>query len=609
MLGERSEQRGLWEADRLYLDHVGKDTFYGLLASQRGRLFRDADFAEFYCADNGRDSVPPSLLATALLLQSHDKVSDAEAKARADFDLRWKVALGIEVEDRPFAKSTLQVFRAQLILHDKVREVFESSLRLARESGYLKKRSMKVALDTTNILGRGAVKDTFNLLADGIVKLMRALAAVEKSSVKEWGKGRGYEGYLGSSVKGEAAIDWSDKGARQALLAGIVGDADRLLELSRLAQGELPEDSAERQQIVDAAQLLGQLLLQDIERKSGDGDGDDGVSLKDGVSRDRMMSVHDPEMRHGHKSSSKRFDGHKAAIVVDTDTQLITAVEVLPGNAPDNLGALELVEQSEANTGVPVEEAMGDAAYGDGATRQTFADVGRKLVARVPGRPDRKHFPKDDFVIDLAAGSCTCPAGQVTHTIVPAGKRTDGTGQVHRLRAFQFDGAECRTCPLRSQCIAAKGRKGRRVLIHPQEGLLQEARALQQSAAYDEYRARRVAVEHRLARLVQLGIRQSRYFGRVKTRFQLYLAATVANLTLVAGKSGLSDSVGGGAEAHRAVLSAVRSDVQAVSHGVVANATAIFGAVRLGQLWSQILFVSALLPKSPSPTRAFRPGF
>ena len=609
MLGERSDQRGLWEADRLYLDHVGRDTFYGLLASLRGRLFRDADFAEFYCPDNGRDSVPPSLLATALLLQSHDKVSDAEAKARADFDLRWKVALGIEVEDRPFAKSTLQVFRAQLILHDKVREVFESSLRLARESGYLKKRSMKVALDTTNILGRGAVKDTCNLLADGVVKLLRALAAVEKSSVKEWAKAQGYEGYLGSSVKGEAAIDWSDRKARQALLAGIVADADRLLELSRQAQGELTKDGEERQHIVTAAELLGQLLLQDIERKSGDGDDDDGVSLKDGVSRDRMMSVHDPEMRHGHKSSSRRFDGHKAAIVVDTDTQLITAVDVLPGNAPDSLGSLELVEQSEANTGVPVEEAMGDAAYGDGATRQTFADADRKLVARVPGRPDRKHFPKDDFVIDLAAGSCTCPAGQVTHTIVPAGKRTDGTGRVYRLQAFQFDGAECRTCPLRSQCIAAKGRKGRRVLIHPQEGLLQEARALQQSAAYDEYRARRVAVEHRLARLVQLGIRQSRYFGRVKTRFQLYLAATVANLTLVAGKSGLSDSVGGGAEAHRVVLSVVPSDVQAVSHGVVANATAIFGAVRLGILWTVILLKPALLPKSLSPTRAFRPGF
>ena len=478
MLGERSDQRGLWEADRLYLDHVGRESFYGLLASMRGRLFRDADFAGFYCPDNGRDSVPPSLLATALLLQSHDRVSDAEAKARADFDLRWKVALGIEAEDRPFAKSTLQVFRAQLILHGKVREVFESSLRLAGESGCLKGRGMRVALDTTNILGRGAVKDTYNLLADGIVKLLRALAAVEQAPVREWAQAGEYERYLGSSVKGEAAIDWSDKRARTALLSGIVADADRLLELSRQAQGELPEDGEERQRIVAAAELLGQLLLQDVERAEG------GVSLKDGVSRDRMMSVHDPELRHGHKSSSRRFDGHKAAIVVDTDSQLITAVEVLPGNAPDNLGALELVEASEANTGVPVAEAMGDAAYGDGDTRQTFADAGRTLIARVPGRPNRTHFPKEDFHIDLEAGSCTGPAGQVTRTMAPAGRRTGQTGRTYRLQAFRFDAAVCGVCPLRSQCVAAKPGTGRTVQLHPQEALLQQARALQQSEAF-----------------------------------------------------------------------------------------------------------------------------
>ena len=164
-----------------------------------------------------------------------------------------------------------------------------------------------------------------------------------------------------------------------------------------------------------AAELLGQLLLQDVERT------DDGVSLRDGVSRDRMLSVHDPEMRHRHKSSSRCFDGHKAAIVVDTDSQLITAVEVLPGNAPDSLGSLELVEQSEANTGVPVDEAMGDAAYGDGDTRQAFADAGRTLIARVPGRPNRSHFPKEDFRIDLEAGTCTCPAGNVARESGPPG--------------------------------------------------------------------------------------------------------------------------------------------------------------------------------------------
>ena len=175
-----------------------------------------------------------------------------------------------------------------------------------------------------------------------------------------------------------------------------------------------------------------------MERKGNNGDGDDGTGLKDGVSRDRMMPVHDPEMRHGHESSSWRFDGHKAAIVVDTDTQLITAVAVLPGNAADNLEALELVEESEANTDVAVDEALGDAAYGDGDTRQAFADAGRTLIAWVPGRPNRKHFPKDDFRIDLNEVTCTCPAGRVTRKLLPAGKRTDSTGRTHRLQAFRL---------------------------------------------------------------------------------------------------------------------------------------------------------------------------
>ena len=440
MLGERSDQRGLWEADQLYLDLVGRDTFYGLLASLRGQLFRDADFAQLYCLDNGRASVPPSLLATALLLQTYDKVSDAEAKARADFDLRWKVALGIEIEERPFAKSTLQVFRAQLILHDKVREVFEQSLRLAREAGYLKKRGMRVALDTIYILGRGAVKDTYNLLADGIVKLMRVLAVVEGVAVRQWAEGHDYRRYMGSSVKGGAAIDWSDREARRELLGEIVADADRLLELARRSQEGLPDGTGERLAIADAAELLGQLLLQDVKRSGGGDDaGDDGeVSLRDGVSKDRLLSVHDPEMRHGHKSKRKRFDGHKAAVAVDTDTQLITAVDVLPGNAWDSTGALDLVEQSEVSAGAPVLEAMGDTAYGDGGTRQAFAEAGRRLVARMPGRSQRPYFAKEDFHIDLISDTCTCPAGHVASGSRAWGTRTDHSGRKYQVRGFWF---------------------------------------------------------------------------------------------------------------------------------------------------------------------------
>ena len=309
------------------------------------------------------------------------------------------------------------------------------------------------------------------------------------------------------------------------------------------------------------------------------------------------MSVHDPEMRHGHKSSSRRFDGHKSAIVVDTDSQLITAVEVLPGNAPDNLGALELVERSEANTGVPVEEALGDAAYGDGDIRQAFADAGRSLIARVPGRPNRKRFPKEDFRIDLKEVTCTCPAGQVTRKLLPAGKRTGSTGRTHRLQAFRFDAAVCGACPLRPQCVAGSSGLGRTVQLHPQEALLQQARAMQRSEAFAGYRKRRVVVEHRMARLVQLGIRQARYFGRAKTKFQLYMAATVANLTLVAAKAGLTGDISGTAIGDRAA--------SAETGGVAA----IFGAIRLAQIWPLALLTSAFLPKALFSTKAFHPHF
>ena len=535
MLGKRSPQRGMFEANHLYLDFVGPDTFYGFLARHRAEIFRDEDFAMLYCRDNGRNSVPPSLLAAALLLQAHDRVSDAEAKRRADLDLCWKVALGIEIDERPFAKSTLQLFRAQLILHDQARAIFQRSLEYARDTGYLKGRKMKAALDTTFILGRGAVKDTYNLLADGIKKLIWTLGKrIERVKPKAWAQEHGLGRYFGSSIKGQAEIDWDDEEARRAFLQGIVADADRLLETARETLAQVPAGSKQEKQIMQAAELLAQLLCQDIERK----DDDEGPALKQGVAKDRIVSVHDPEMRHGHKSAKKRFEGHKAAIAVDPDTQLITAVDVLPGNAYDSERALDLVEQSEENTGMQVDETIGDCAYGDGATREAFDQVGRKLIARVPRRPNRGFFPKEDFDINLEAMTCTCPAGQVTDTLVSAGRRKARDGGYETGQAFRFDGAVCAACELRAACVRAGPGKGRTVSLHPQERLLQEARALQNSPAFREYQELRQAAEHRLARMVQLGVRQARYFGRTKTLFQALMAATVANFTLIARKTG-----------------------------------------------------------------------
>jgi len=537
MLGKRSHQRGMFEADHLYLDFVGEDTFYGFLARHRTELFRDEDFAMLYCRDNGRNSVPPSLLATTLLLQAHDRVSDAEAKRRADFDLCWKVALGIELKERLFAKSTLQLFRAQLILHEQAGAIFKRSLEYARDTGYLKGRKMKVALDTTFVLGRGAVKDTYNLLADGIKKLIWTLGKrIERIKPKVWAQEHGLGRYFGSSIKGQAEIDWDDEEARRAFLQGIVADADRLMEIAQETLAQVPAGSEQEKQIMQAAELLAQLLCQDIERK-----GDDGPTLKQGVAQDRVVSVHDPEMRYGHKSAKKRFEGHKAAIAVDPDTQLITAVDVLPGNAYDSERALELVEESERNSGIKVEETIGDCAYGDGETREKFDQAGRKLVARVPRRSNRGMFPKEAFEIDLEAMTCTCPAGEITHKLVSVGGRKDRHGQAYVQKAFRFDGAVCAACELRAACVRAGPGKGRMVSLHPQERLLQEARALQESPAFQEYQRLRQASEHRLARMVQLGLRQARYFGRTKTLFQALMAATVANFTLIARKTGEMD--------------------------------------------------------------------
>lgn len=214
-------------------------------------------------------------------------------------------------------------------------------------------------------------------------------------------------------------------------------------------------------------------------------------------------------------------------------------MDVLSGNASDHERALELVEQAEANAHVVVEKTVGDCAYGDSQTRQVFADAERKLVAKVASRRGQAQFPKEDFRIDLESMTCVCPAGQETRKIVSisSGERYGAPGIP--LRAFRFDAAICDSCSLRPSCVRARPGKGRLVMLHPQEARLQEARAFQQSEAFAPYRKLRQVAEHRLARLMQLGMRQARYFGRTKTLFQLLMAAAVANLTLVATRIGL----------------------------------------------------------------------
>ncbi len=517
MMGERSAQDKLFAADHIYLDYVGRETLYGYLAQHRGQVFRDEDFAILYCRNNGRPSVPPSVAVSILFLRAYDGVSFVEAIERTKYDLRWKVALGLEMEDVPIQKSALQEFQARLVLHEQGEALLKKSIDEARRAGYVTSRKIRVALDTTPTLGKGAVKDTYNLLAEGIEKLACRLAEVGGEAIASWAEKQGLHRYFGSSLKGEAAIDWNDKAQREQLLMQIVEDGRRLLSLAEQARQEHPEHAEAIQ--ADAA-LLERLIRQDVEEKPGG-----GCQIKEGTEKDRLMSVHDPEMRHGRKSASKTFNGHKTAVAVDMDSQLICGVEVLAGNAGDQEKALDLVHQAERVMEAKVEETVGDGAYGGGPTRKAFADEQRMLTAKVPTVQNGECFPKSAFAIDLDRMEVRCPAGQITTDYKSLGQ--------HRAGRFVFADATCQACPLRSQCVRAQG--ARSITIQHEERLQQQARHHNQTEEGKKSLRQRVVVEHGIARLVRLGIRQSRYFGKTKTRFQVIMAAIVANLSLVVG--------------------------------------------------------------------------
>lgn len=528
MIGKRSSQADLFDIGNVYDLKLNPRSFHAQLAHAAPRLFKDEDFAQLYHQKCGRPSVPPALLALLVVLQFHAQTSDQETIDRSAYDARWAAVLRRTLGTPVCAKSTLQLFRAHLFLHEKANALFLRSLKEARDAGLLK-GALIALTDTKPMLGRGAAQDTFNLLGSAVLQLSRALAKEQQTDLDAFLQEEGLTRYQQPSLKASADLDWSDEAAKNAFLTTVVAEARALLQ--KAAGGS--------QSVKEAAELLSALLLQDIEEKPSE-TGPPTASIKDGTTPGRMPSATDPEVRHGRKSQSHLFKGHKSAIVTDAASQIVIAVDILAGDAPDNTGALALIHQSEENTGLAVVETEADCAYGDAKTRQAFVEEGRILHAKVPKSASRNGlFPKSAFTIDLVEGTVTCPSGEVrtTFTLHPDGSKT-----------YSF-GSSCRECPLRAQCTTAAG--GRSVSVAAHEELLQKARSYQQTPEGRSNLRKRVGVEHALARLSWLGISQARYRGRAKSRFQLLMAATVANLRLTwnwqaqnAGNSGEGSSSG-----------------------------------------------------------------
>ena len=500
MLGTADRQGSLLGVDSLLarLFEGDEDSFYARLAADGDEIVRDEDFASCYVEGRGRPSIPPSLLMKAVLCQIRDDVSDREAARRAAKDLDWKRALGIEADEIPFHHTTLSVFRSRLLVNDADEVVLKATIERAVASGLFAKKVLAIA-DSTGVMGAAAVADTYELIRQAINHLVAAAGGPKALPARLRRRARDYK-------RAKAHIDWADATARREELGALVAMARELLAATAAEAG-----------CAEAAQLLGRIVDQDVDDQPPDGG---GPIIRRGVARDRVVSVVDPDMRHGRKSPSARIDGYKAHVLTDHDTELVLGVATTAANEPDGPQAAPLVAAAKA-TGVPVAEVLGDTAYGDGDTRVAVEEAGAKITAKTQPPSATGRFVKTDFVIDPAVPSATCPAGQTT---TDTGWSTDGKGR--RVVVLRF-GRRCEGCPLRSACTAA--RDGREVTLNFHEARLQAARRDQARPSTRRKLRRRSLVERKLAELKRHGMGKARYRGARKVLLQLRLTAAVVN--------------------------------------------------------------------------------
>jgi hypothetical protein len=271
------------------------------------------------------------------------------------------------------------------------------------------------------------------------------------------------------------------------------------------------------------------LLAQDVEEAPEDGG---GPRIRSGTAKDRIVSTTDPEMRHGHKSHNKGFDGYKAAVVADTSSGVILATDARPGNVPDREGAKGLLEEATQRSGQQLERILGDTAYGDTQTRAELSSLEAEIIVKAPPGKRRGMFSLEDFRIDKKRGVMECPAGKRSMRR----RRIRGKDPGWRYR---FSRTDCSGCELRSQCTKSR-RTARAVVVTAKTERLQQLRREQRTNRFRKRYRERIVVEHRIARLVQLGVRQARSIGLANVSFQVAMAAAVANLSLAAGSSALS---------------------------------------------------------------------
>jgi transposase len=513
--GVERVDRELLDAQALVGHLVTDGSMFAFLAEHRRDIFLDSDFDDLFPSGKGRPSIPASVMASIMVLQTLHDYSDRETAEAARCDLRWKVATGMALDHKGFDASTLVYWRKRLAKSVRPHRINDAVAKVVAATGVVRGRS-KRAVDSTILDDAVATQDTITQLISAIRRVGRQVpgAAEQIAAVCT---GHDY------SRPGKPSIDWSDPDTKQAVVSMLVNDANALI--TALCGWELDEDGE------TVVALLALVAGQDVEPAEGS-DGTDGRwRIARRVAPERVISTVDPQARHTRKSPSNCRDGYRAHVSAEPETGIITDERLTEAAGTANSDAT-VAAQFLAAEGEP-REWYGDSAYGTGDLRGAIDDAEHVAVIK-PGplkAPVEGGFTRDDFTVDQSARTATCPAG---HTR-PISEKT-------RTATF---GALCRDCPLRARCTTSK--TGRHLTLHERDDMLRRARRdwAARPELREKYRMFRPNVERVISQIASRGGRRVklRYLGTTKNNAWLKNRTAALNLRTLLSR-GLSRTTG-----------------------------------------------------------------
>jgi hypothetical protein len=497
--------------EQTVVSKVRRAKLFVFLRTMRQELFDDAFQEElaaiFKDSRKGQPPVPPAQLALATILQAYTGVSDDEVIEALVLDRRWQLVLDcLDCEQAPFGKGTLVRFRHALIAHTLDRRLIERTVELAEREGGFGPRHLRVALDSSPLWGAGRVEDTYNLLGHALRKALSVIARQQGRELAAVAHEAGADLLAGASLKAALDLNWDDPEEREEALIRVLATLEAVERF--LAQGPAGREQPE---VAETLAIAQQVRKQDVEERP-----ENVIRLRQGVAKERRISVEDADMRHGRKSRSQRVDGYKRHIVRDLDSRVVRAVGLTAANVPEAAVTDALEEDLTAQHAVLGELHIDRAYLASRLVRERSEDLAIYCKAWLVRNGDR--YAKTAFVLDFERGTIRCP-NQVGISF-----------QVGTTVHFPED--ECAICPLRLQCTTSA--HGRSVSIHPDERLLVELRERQQTKAGRAKLRERTAVEHTLAHVGHWQGERARYCGQRKNLFDLRRVAVVENLHVLA---------------------------------------------------------------------------